>query len=290
MSLKQAIIPAAGLGTRFLPVTKAIPKELIPLGTKTCLEHIVDEAVEAGVEELIFVIAPEKKQIEHYFQPDSRLNTLLKERGHEDFLNQLQKLESKARYRFVYQEEPLGLGHAVNCARKFIDSDYFLVILPDDIIIGDTSVCEQLTQVFEKYKKPLVSVMQVQWEEVNRYGIVRAAALSDSVGEIQDIIEKPKREDSPSNLAVVGRYILPKSIFDLLDKLKPGAGGEIQLTDALRRLIQKEGLLSYAFQGRRFDTGEPLGWLRANIAFAVNQPEFREPLLATMKSLVARYL
>ena len=290
MSLKQAIVPAAGLGTRFLPITKTIPKELIPLGAKACLQHVVDEAVEAGIEELIFVISPEKKQIEHYFQPNFRLNAFLKEHGHDGLLNQLQELESKARYRFIYQEEPLGLGHAVNCARKFIDSDYFSVILPDDIVIGDTSVCEQLTQTFEKYKKPLVSVMEVKWEEVHRYGIVRAAALSDSVGEIQDIVEKPKREDSPSNLAVVGRYILPKSIFDSLDKTPPGAEGEIQLTDALRRLIQKEGLLSYSFQGLRFDTGEPLGWLKANIAFAVNQSEFREPLLATMKSLIARYL
>lgn len=290
MKVKQAIIPAAGLGTRFLPVTKCVPKELIPLVDKPCIHHVVEEALAAGVEEIIFIVSDEKRGIEDYFRSNDSLHQWLVARGKTEPANAMREFERRASYRFVVQKEPLGLGHAVCCAREVIREDHFMVILPDDIITAEVPVCKQMSDVFEKNPKPLVSVMQVPWDDVHLYGIMKAMALSDRVGDVQDIIEKPKRENAPSNLAVIGRYILPSSIFSILEKIQPGAGGEIQLTDALRQLISNGGLHSYSFEGERHDTGNPLGWLQANIALALQKEKFKTPMLETMKSLSALYL
>lgn len=274
--IRQAVIPAAGLGSRFLPVTKCIPKELIPLVNKPCLQHVVDEAVAAGVEEFIFVISEGKKQIEEYFRPNEHLSSWLKKRGQDDIYDLIARIETQAKYRFVYQKEPLGLGHAVLCAQELVTDDHFFVILPDDIIASEVPVCKQMNSVFVEHSIPLMAVMLVNWEEVHRYGIVQGAPLTDTVGDIQNIVEKPRREDAPSNLAVIGRYILPKTVFPLLQKTLPGAGGEIQLTDALRVLITNGGIRSFSFSGERYDTGTPAGWIQANISLALKDPLVRD--------------
>ena len=283
--IKTAIIPAAGLGTRFLPITKCVPKELIPLVDRPCLQHVIDEALAAGVEEFIFVISEEKRSLENYFITNPRLNTWLSKRHQSHYLEILKQIETRAEYRFVIQDEPLGLGHAVLCAREFVNDDFFFVILPDDIVSSETPVCAQMLKEFSENMLPMLAVMLVDWEHVNRYGIVGAAPLTDSVGDVQTIVEKPKREESPSNLAVIGRYILPQNVFDILAKTTPGAGGEIQLTDALRTLISQGGLQSLAFAGERFDTGTPLGWLKANAALALKSPEYRDEWREYLKVL-----
>lgn len=285
--IRKAVIPAAGLGTRFLPITKCLPKELIPLVDQSCIEHVIDEALAAGVEEFIFVISKEKQLIEDYFKPDERLNSWLTKRNKQEALERLRKIETQATYTFVYQDEPLGLGHAICCAKDHIDDEHFFVILPDDIIASEVPTCQQMMKVFQEVQTAMISVMLVKWEDVHRYGIVKANPLSEDLGEVMDIVEKPKRENSPSNLAVVGRYILPKSIFPYLEKTQPGAGGEIQLTDALRELIANGGLHSYSFEGERYDTGTPLGWLQANFSLALKKEEFQEPLKKLVKLLAA---
>ena len=283
--IKQAVIPAAGLGSRFLPTTKCTPKELIPLVDRPCIDHVVDEAIAAGVEEFIFVISPEKDKVLDYYRPNAHLNKWLAERGQSDVLERLQALEKKARFDFVYQTEPLGLGHAVLCARPKITSDWFFVILPDDIIDSTVPVCRQMANAFAEEKTPLVSVMSVAWEDVHRYGIVQAHPLTEQRGKLVQIVEKPARDDAPSNLAVVGRYVLPQSIFTILEKLPPGSGGEIQLTDALEQLVQAPGLHSWVFQGMRYDTGNPLGWLKANIGLSLKNEKLRGPLQEFLKFL-----
>lgn len=290
MTIRQAIIPAAGLGTRFLPTTKCTPKELIPLVDKPCIQHVVEEALDAGVEEIIFVVSEEKKSIENYFRPNEMLYRHLSSRGQDELVESMRKLENRASYRFVMQPEPLGLGHAVWCAREAIKDEHFFVILPDDIIVSSVPVCEQMRQVFAESGKPMLTAMEVDWKEVNRYGILAALPLSDRVGDVRDIIEKPRREDAPSNLAVIGRYLLPRKIFAILENTKPGAGGEVQLTDGLRHLITNGGLHSYSFEGERFDTGVPLGWLQASIALGLRNPHMKEALIKTMKSLSTLYL
>lgn len=285
MTVRQAIIPAAGLGTRFLPVTKIVPKELLPLLDKPSLQHVIDEAVASGVEEFIIVISKEKKIIEEYYRENKHLNQWLLKRGQGDVHALLKQIETKASFHFAYQDEPLGLGHAVACARSFITDDYFFVLLPDDIIDSEETVCQQLIKAYAFCKKPIVSVLEVPWEEVHRYGIVEATPHTGSLGNIKSIVEKPSREKSPSNLAVIGRYLLPKDIFRFIEKTKPGAEGEIQLTDALRNLITETGLMSYAFAGERFDTGTPVGLLKASISLSLKHALYQEQIKALIKML-----
>lgn len=287
MSVKQAVIPAAGLGSRFLPVTKNMPKELLPLLDRPCIQHVVDEAIKAGVEEFIIVVSPEKKQIQSYFEPNAHLNKWLEHRGKSDMLQILRDIETKAKFKFAIQEEPLGLGHAVLCAQDFVTDDHFFVLLPDDIIDAEVPVCQQMNEAFLESGCPLVSVMEVAWEQVHRYGIVQGDPLSDTLGDVKSIVEKPERHDAPSNLAVIGRYLLPKKIFPLIENTKPGAGGEIQLTDALRGLVDQEGLNSFAFKGDRFDTGTPVGLLQASIAMSLKNPDYRDQISQQIKILAA---
>lgn len=285
MKIKQAVIPAAGLGSRFLPVTKSCPKELLPLVDKPCLQHVIDEAVKAGVEEFIIVNSSHKKMIEDYFKPNDHLDHWLQERGKTQMYDLIKDIETKASFRFVYQEEPLGLGHAVLCARELIQDDYFFVLLPDDIIDCEVPVCTQIIEAFEAQHSPIVSVMEVAWDQVHRYGIVKAEPLSDSVGLIKDIVEKPSREDAPSNLAVIGRYLLPKEIFSYIENTQPGAGGEIQLTDSLQMLADDQKFCSFQFKGERFDTGTPQGLLKASISLSLKQEDFRQEMKGLIKIL-----
>jgi len=287
--IRQAIIPAAGLGTRFLPITKTVPKELLPLAEKPCLEHVIDEAIAAGVEEFIIVISPEKERLIHYFKPNSQLDEWLLKRGKREIHDAIKIMEGKAKYTFVYQNEPLGLGHAVLCAKDAITDDHFFVILPDDVIDAEVPVCQQMADLFFEAKNPLIAVMQVDWDQVHAFGIVQGAPLSDKLALIENIIEKPKREVAPSNLAIIGRYLLPKTIFSILEKTKPGAGGEIQLTDALRELIQEQPVHSYFFSGDRYDTGNPLGLLQASLILALKNPALSSRLIPFLKDIAASY-
>lgn len=283
--IKQAVIPAAGLGTHFLPSTKAIPKELIPLAGKPCLQHVIDEALAAGVEEFIIVVSPHKKHLFDYFQPQPTLDDWLIKRGLTDALNEIKKIESQAKISFVVQEEPLGLGHAILCTQELVKDDHFFVLLPDDVIDADTPVCLQMLEAFEKNQHPLVAVMSVNWEDVGRYGIVGAIPLSERLGKVESIIEKPKRENSPSNLAVIGRYILPKTIFPILKNVQPGAGAEIQLTDALQQYTSEQSLYSFTFEGERHDIGTPLGFLQASVSLSLKNSKLQNAMQNFIKNL-----
>ncbi|MBI4411042.1 MAG: UTP--glucose-1-phosphate uridylyltransferase, partial [Deltaproteobacteria bacterium] len=267
--IKKAVIPAAGLGTRFLPATKVVPKELLPIVDKPGIQYIVEEAIAAGVEEIIFVISPDKKQVADHFRPAPELEKYLRDRGKTDMLKAVIELQDKAKYTVVMQEKPLGLGHAVFQAREAIGDEWFFVFLPDDLIDHEVPCAVQMLKSWEVHNGAILAVMQVAWEEVHQYGVVKAAPLTASLGKVESIIEKPKREQAPSNLAVIGRYILPPDIFSLLEKLKPGAIGEIQLTDALAGLVKKTGLYALEFEGERFDIGNKPGFLEANINYAL---------------------
>lgn len=282
-SIKQAVIPAAGLGSRFLPCTKSVPKELIPLVDRPCLDHVVDEAIAAGVEKFVLVLSENKTIILDYYAENPKLIQTLAERSQEALLAEVKSLSTKAEFDVVFQNQPLGLGHAVACAKEKITDDWFFVLLPDDIIDAKVPVCLQMLKAFQENPKPLVSVMTVPWDQVHKYGIVKGQALTDHRGRLQQIVEKPTREEAPSNLAVVGRYILPKTLFSVLENLPEGTGGEIQLTDALGALIAGEGLDSCVFQGAWYDTGYPLGWLKANIAMALKDEKYSDELSKFLK-------
>lgn len=283
--ITEAIIPAAGIGSRFLPLTKELPKELLPVYDKPCIQHVIEEGVASGITKFIIVISPEKEMIASYFKPNEQLNDWLGAKGLIADLKILRDLETMAEFHFVYQDKPLGLGHAVMCGQQHIDGDHFFVILPDDIMDSDVPVCQQLQDVFAEQQRPILSVVEVSWNDVHRFGIVQADPFSEYLGDVMAIIEKPGRSEAPSNLAVMGRYVLPKSIFSSLEKLNPGAQSEIQLTDALQKLVKETGLTSYLFQGERFDAGTPVGLLKASLAASLRSDTDREKISQTLKLL-----
>ncbi|MDO8520109.1 MAG: UTP--glucose-1-phosphate uridylyltransferase [Deltaproteobacteria bacterium] len=281
--IRKAVIPAAGLGTRFLPATKVFPKELLTIVDRPGIQYIVEEALEAGIEEIIFVISPDKKQIVEHFQPAPALEKHLQEKGQTEFLQQVTELNHRAKYTVLYQDKPLGLGHAVQCAKEAVGDEWFFVILPDDLISHDVPCAVQMLRSFEGHQGAMVAVMEVPWEQVNQYGVVKALPMTASLGKIESVLEKPKREEAPSNLAIIGRYLLPPSIFHLLEGVRPGAIGEIQLTDALIGLIREEGLYAYQFEGERYDIGSKLGFLEANINYALKNKELGPKALELIK-------
>lgn len=281
--IRKAIIPAAGFGTRFLPATKVIPKELLPIVDKPGIQYIVEEALEAGVEEIIFVISPDKKQIVEHFQPAPVLEEHLRQKGQEEFLARVTELNKKAKYTVITQDKPLGLGHAVSCAQKAVGNEWFFVFLPDDLIMHEVPCAVQMLRSWETHHGPMVAVMEVPWDQVHHYGVVKALPMAASLGKIESVLEKPKREEAPSSLAIIGRYLLPPSIFSLLDRVQPGAIGEIELTDALIGLIQENQLYAYQFDGERYDVGSKLGFLEANINYALKNEELGPKVLELIK-------
>jgi UTP--glucose-1-phosphate uridylyltransferase len=271
--IKKAIIPAAGLGTRNLPATKVVPKELLPIVDRPSIQLIVEEGIQAGVEEFIFVISKSKHQVLDHFLPHPDLEENLKSKEKFDLLQKATELQDKAKFSYVYQEEPLGLGHAVLCAKEKIDNEWFYVFLPDDLIDNDPGCATQMLEAWQKYQSAIVAVMEVPWDQVHQYGIVKGSPIGTGLGKIEDVVEKPKREEAPSNLCIIGRYLLPPEVFNLLEKTKPGAIGEIQLTDALKGLIKKPELLAFQFEGERFDTGHKYGFIEANLHYALKDPD-----------------
>ena len=281
--VRKAVIPVAGFGTRLLPVTKSVPKELLPLVDTPAIQVIVEECIASGIDEVVLVTGRGKGNIEDHFDYNFELEAALEARGKLADLESVRNIGHMVRTIAVRQKKPLGLGHAILCARDAIGDEPFLVLLPDDIIVAKTPVTRQMLDVYDQFGTAVVSVMEVPKHQVNRYGIVAGESWAEGLHRIRTLVEKPDPSFAPSNLAIIGRYLLPPVIFDYLSETKIGADGEIQLTDALGRLARERALIGYAFQGRRYDLGDKLGFIKANLAFALSRPDMREELLAYLR-------
>jgi UTP--glucose-1-phosphate uridylyltransferase len=280
--VRKAVFPAAGLGTRFLPATKASPKEMLPLVDKPLIQYVVEEAVASGIESVIIVTGRGKAAIEDHFDISFELEKLLQERGKEEELKATRAISEMARVSYVRQREALGLGHAVLQSRDLVGDEPFAVMLSDDIIDSKTPALKQLLDVYEKYDAPVVAVFEVEGEAISRFGVIDGQEVEDGVYKIKDMVEKPKFSEAPSDLAIIGRYILTPDIFDEIEKTRPGAIGEIQITDAMRSLLKKRPFYAVRFKGTRYDAGDKLGFLIATVEFALKHddlaPEFRQYL------------
>ncbi|MBU5210432.1 UTP--glucose-1-phosphate uridylyltransferase GalU [Heyndrickxia oleronia] len=290
MKIRKAIIPAAGLGTRFLPATKAMPKEMLPIVDKPTIQYIVEEAIESGIEDIIIVTGKGKRAIEDHFDHSFELEQILFEKGKLEILEEVQKSSNMVDIHYIRQKEPKGLGHAIWCARKFIGDEPFAVLLGDDIVRSNKPCLKQLMEQYEEYERTILGIKQIEYKEVTRYGIIDGINLENQLYRIKRLIEKPRLEESPSNLAIMGRYILKPTIFDILGSLKPGAGGEIQLTDALDQLNQREEILGFEFEGIRYDVGEKLGFIKTNIEMALQIDDLKKELLDFLSRTIAKQL
>ncbi len=279
MKIKKAVIPAAGMGTRFLPVTKAVPKEMLPIVDKPTLQLVVEEIVGAGIEEILIITGRGKGAIEDHFDRTIELENLLESKGKEDELLAVKKISSLANIFYVRQMEPLGLGHAVLCARHFVGNEPFAVLLGDDIVYAKKPVIGQLAAVYAEKGSTVVGCQRVGWDNVHKYGVVDSDEPDANVVKVKKLTEKPSRSQAASDLAVLGRYIIDPEIFDIIEHTKPGAGGEIQLTDALNTLASRQPVWAYTFEGRRYDVGDKQGFLEATIEYALR----REDLAAGLK-------
>ena len=276
--VRKAIIPAAGLGTRFLPATKAMPKEMLPIVDKPTIQYIVEEAVESGIEDIIIVTGKGKRAIEDHFDNAWELEQNLAEKGKFDLLDKVRYSSNLANIHYIRQKEPLGLGHAVWCARNFIGDEPFAVLLGDDIVQNDPPCLKQLIDQYEETRSSVIGVQQVPEEETHRYGIIAPASKEGRRYQVDKFVEKPKQGTAPSNLAIIGRYLLTPEIFMFLDKQEKGAGGEIQLTDAIQQLNQIQRVFAYQFEGKRYDVGEKLGFVKSTIEVALLNNEMKEDL------------
>lgn len=280
--VRKAVFPAAGLGTRFLPATKASPKEMLPLVDKPLIQYVVEEAVASGIDSVIIVTGRGKSAIEDHFDVSFELEALLRERGKEEDLRLVREITDMVRVSYVRQREALGLGHAVLQARDLVGDEPFAVMLSDDIIDSKTPALKQLIDVYEKYEAPVLATMQVAGEEISRFGALDVEEVADGVYRIKDMVEKPPAGQAPSDLAIIGRYVLTPDIFEEIEGTRPGAIGEIQITDAMRALLKKRDFYAVRFEGTRYDAGDKLGFLIATVEFALQHgalaPEFREYL------------
>jgi UTP--glucose-1-phosphate uridylyltransferase len=274
MQVKKAVFPVAGLGTRFLPATKSSPKEMLPLIDKPLVQYVVEEAVASGIEQILFVTGRGKRAIEDHFDIAFELEALLYDKGKDAELSQVREIAEMVNIFYVRQKQARGLGHAILCAREFIGDEPFAVLLGDDIIDGEKPCLGQLLEVYKKYRGTVLALEQVPMESISSYGCVKANHLSDKVYEVTDMVEKPKPSDAPSDLAIIGRYVLTPDIFPILEKQEPGLGGEIQLTDAIRKLLQDEAVYGCRFEGIRHDCGDKLGFLKATVDMALKREEF----------------
>ncbi|MDB5773497.1 MAG: galU [Burkholderia sp.] len=275
--IRKAVFPVAGLGTRFLPVTKASPKEMLPIVDKPLIQYAVEEAAAAGITEMIFVTGRGKRSIEDHFDKAYELEAELASHGKVGLLRQIQALlPDHLHYSYVRQGEALGLGHAVLCAKSLVGDEPFAVVLADDLIDADVPVLRQMIDLFEQHSSSVVGVQNVPLDQTQQYGIVRPQSLGVRIHRIADIVEKPAPEYAPSTLGVVGRYVFTPEIFDQLDKIRPGAGGELQLTDAIAALLETEPVLAYEFKGQRYDCGCKLGYLQASVVYALRHPAIAE--------------
>jgi len=290
VKIRKAIIPAAGLGTRFLPATKAMPKEMLPIVDKPTIQYIVEEAVESGIEDIIIVTGKGKRAIEDHFDSSFELEYNLRQKGKLQMLEEVQYPSNIADIHYIRQKEPRGLGHAVWCARKFIGNEPFAVLLGDDIIQSDGDpALLQMIRLFNELESSVIGVQRVPRQEVSRYGIVDGIPEGERVHRVRRLVEKPDLDHAPSDMAIMGRYILTPAIFDILGEQEPGAGGEIQLTDAISTLTQTEDVYAYEYAGTRYDVGEKLGFIKTTLDFAIQRDDLRDELIRYMKELVERY-
>jgi UTP--glucose-1-phosphate uridylyltransferase len=286
MKVRKAVFPAAGLGTRFLPATKAQPKEMLPLVDKPMIQYVVEEAVASGLSEIIIVTGRGKRAIEDHFDSAFELEYYLNDRGKADELAQIKTISELASVSYVRQREPLGLGHAILCARPLVGDEPFAVFLGDDIIGATPRPCmRQLLDVSDRHEAPVLAVERVPQQRIHQYGVIKARQLESRVHEILDLVEKPKAKDAPSDLAIIGRYVLPPEIFELLAGTRADARGEIQLTDALRLLRARRPMYAVEFEGRRYDTGDKLGFLKATVEFALARPDLSDEFRSYLKTL-----
>ncbi len=283
--IRKAVIPAAGLGTRFLPATKASPKEMLPLVDKPLIQYVVEEAVASGIQDIIVITGRGKRAIEDHFDRSFELEENLKGSGKAQVLSQIRRISNLANFCYVRQSEALGLGHAVLCAQHLIGDEPFAVILGDEIIDAPTPALAQLIHVYKKRKGAVLGVQEVPRSEVSRYGIIAPRRLAPGLHRVEDLVEKPAPADAPSLYAVIGRYVLPPEIFPILRKTQPGKNGEIQLTDALRQLAKQSPMFAYEVQGQRHDAGDKLGFLIATVEFALKNPSLGPPFSDYLKRL-----
>ena len=284
--IKKAIIPAAGMGTRFLPATKAMPKEMLPIVDKPTIQYIVEEAIASGIEDIIIVTGKTKRAIEDHFDTNFELEESLRRKGKTDLLKKVQDAEVEIHY--IRQHEPKGLGHAIWCARKFIGDDPFAVLLGDDIVVAETPGLKQLINQYEETGSSVVGVQTVADHETDRYGIVDPTSNEGRRHKVHHFVEKPELGTAPSNLAIMGRYVLTPAVFDHLDKQEIGAGGEIQLTDAIQAVNEQENVYAYDFEGERYDVGEKFGFVKTTIELALQNDEMKDELMKYLKEVTKR--
>jgi UTP--glucose-1-phosphate uridylyltransferase len=288
MRVRKAVFPAAGWGTRFLPATKAQPKEMLPLVDKPVIQYAVEEAVAAGIEQVIIVTSSQKRAIEDHFDLNYELEHLLEERGEIEMLRQIRHISDLAQIAYVRQKEQLGLGHAVLMAKELVGHEPFAVILSDDVVVGERPCIGQLVHAYHQTHSSVVAVMEVPDDETQRYGVIAGEAVEGHQGrlyKVDQIVEKPAPGTSPSNLAVIGRYVLTPKIFDKLEQTARGSGGEIQLTDAIQALMEEQSVYGYAFEGTRYDAGTTMGWLKASVELALARPDVGEEFGAYLRGL-----
>jgi UTP--glucose-1-phosphate uridylyltransferase len=286
MKVRKAVIPVAGLGTRFLPATKTVPKELLPIVDIPSIQYVVQEAVDAGIQEIIFVTGRGKDSIEDHFDEAPELEQVLAERGQTELVEKLRRLKEMTEVVSVRQKKPLGLGHAVLCSRDLVGDEPFAVMLADDLIDSDTPCIKQLLAIFEEKKESVIALMEVLPEEVHQYGVIKGKEIEKRLYQIQAMVEKPPAKEAPSRMAIIGRYILRPEIFSILQKQPPGRGGEIQLTDGLSQLVRERQVFGCQFLGDRYDIGDKFGFVRATVAYALKRPDLKTKVKDYLKSVV----
>jgi UTP--glucose-1-phosphate uridylyltransferase len=287
-AVRKAVIPAAGLGTRFLPATKVQPKEMLPVVDKPSIQYVVEEAVAAGLDDILIITSRGKRAIEDHFDRNVELELNLEQKGKLDLLKEVQALNELADIHYVRQHEPLGLGHAVSVARDHVGSEPFAVLLGDDIMVDDAALLLSMLDVYEERNGSCIAILEVEPEEISAYGSAEVEPAGDGVVRIRSVVEKPRPEDAPSNLAVIGRYVFTPDIFDALEQITPGAGGELQLTDAIALLAEREPVYGRPFKHGRYDIGRKIDFLRANIELALERPDLAPELAELLADLVRR--
>ncbi|MDQ3944570.1 MAG: UTP--glucose-1-phosphate uridylyltransferase GalU [Actinomycetota bacterium] len=286
--VRKAVIPAAGLGTRFLPATKSQPKEMLPVIDKPTIQYVIEEAVRAGITDILIITGRGKRAIEDHFDRNFELEFYLEQGKKDDLLEQVQSVSSMADIHYIRQRDPLGLGHAISVARQHVGSEPFAVLLGDDIMVDDARLLRSMLGVYERYGRSVVAVLEVPLEDISSYGSIAPEDVEENLVRIGAIVEKPKPEDAPSNLAVIGRYVFTPEIFDALDRITPGAGGELQLTDAIALLLETQTVFGLTFETGRYDIGKKIDFLRATVELALDRPDLGTEFKAFLADLVQR--
>lgn len=285
MKIRKAVFPVAGLGTRFLPATKASPKEMLPLVDKPLIQYVVEEAIEAGIKQIVMITGRGKNAIEDHFDISFELEHVLRGKNQNGKLEEIQRISNLVDFCYIRQKEPLGLGHAILRAKEIIGNEPFAVLLGDDIIYSDIPAIKQLMDAYEKYNSSIIGVEEIEKKYIFNYGVIEHKQIANNVYQISNLVEKPLPDKAPSNLAIIGRYILTPEIFDILEKTKPGRGGEIQLTDGLKSMLRNQVIYGYKFEGKRYDAGDKLGFLKATVEYALRRPDLGEEFRNYLKSL-----